>query len=131
MLIKGRERNFLLTVKAANEIAALCPNNDFNKFAQMTDGKTFTEVVEVDLKIAEILVNEYEQNKAMESEGYVPDLVKLDDLKNSSAITPAFIRNLEKEMVATIKRDYFGQIETEETKEAKKAKKNVEGKATS
>lgn len=123
MIIKGSERHFLLTVKAANEIAALCPDNDFNKFGQITEGKTFSEIVEIDLKIAEVLINEYEQNKAIENEGYVPVLVSLADLKDSSAITPYWIHNLEAEMIQTIRRDAFGQIETEETKEVKKAKK--------
>ena len=130
MVIKGRERSFLLTIKAANDIAAYCAGSDFNKFASMTDGKTFSEIVEIDLAVAEILINEYEQNKAMENAGYVPDLVKLDDLKNSSSVTPFFITNLEKEIVKTIRRDAFGVIETEETKEAKKAKKNTAAEAT-
>ena len=124
MKIKNRERQFLLSVKAANEVAKFCPNNDFNRFGEITEGKTFTEIVEIDLKIAEIMINEWEQNHAMENEGYVPDMVKLDDLKDSSEITPFWIRNLEKELVATIARDAFGQMETEETKEAKKNKKN-------
>ena len=131
MVIKGRERHFLLTVKAANLIGELCPDNDFNNFTKITEGKTFAEIVEMDLKIAEILINEYEQNQAIENAGYVPDLVKLDDLKDSSEITPFWIRNLETELVTTIKRDAFGQIETEESKEAKKAKKNAsEAKAS-
>lgn len=125
MIIKGRERHFLLTVKAANLIGELCPDNDFNKFSKITDGKTFAEIVEIDLKVAEILINEYEQNQAIENSGYVPDLVKLDDMKNSSQITPFWIHNLEMELLQTIKRDAFGQIDTEETKEAKKNKKNA------
>lgn len=130
MKIKGRERHFLLTIKAANEVAKFCPDNDFNKFGQITEGKTFSEIVEIDLALAEILINEYEQNKAIENEGYVPDLVNLEDLKDSSTITPYWIHNLEGEMITAIRRDAFGQIETEETKEAKKAKKNGEGAAT-
>lgn len=124
MVIKGRERHFLLTVKAANAIGEFCPDHDFNKFGEITSGKTFSEIVAMDLKIAEILINEYEQNQAIENEGYVPVLVNLEDM-DTSRITPYWIRNLESEMVQTIKRDAFGQIDTEETKEAKKAKKNA------
>ena len=124
MLINGIERHFLLTVKAANVIAQFCPDNDFNKFAEITTGKTFSEIVDIDLKIAEILINEYEQNKAMEEAGYVPNLVKLNVEELGSSITPFWIHNLELEMIQTIRRDAFGQIDTEETKEAKKNKKN-------
>ena len=123
MIINGRERHFLLTVKAANLVAELCPGNDFNNFTKITEGKTFSEIVETDLKIAEILINEYEQNQAIENKGYVPDLVKLDEFKDSSLITPFWIHNLEMELVQTIMRDAFGKIDTEETKEAKKGKK--------
>lgn len=129
MKINGMDRQFLVTVKAANEIAKYCPDNDFNKFGQMTDGKTFTEIVSLDLDIAEILINEYEQNKAMENEGYVPELVSFESLKNSSVITPAWIHNLELSLVEAIRRDVFGMIEVEETREAKKAKKNAEAAA--
>lgn len=125
MKIKNRERKFLLSVKAANEIAKFCPDNDFNKVTQIADNKTFTEIVEIDLKIAEILINEYEQNQAMENEGYVPDLVSLEDLKDSSLITPLWIKNLEKEIVSVVGRDCYGQILTTETPEAKKNKKNA------
>lgn len=125
MNIKGRERYFLLTVKAANEVGKLCPNGDFNKFGDITEGKTFSEIVKMDLQIAEILINEYEQNKAIENEGYVPDLISLSDMADSSIITPFWIRTLEREMIQAISRDAFGHIETEETKEAKKAKKNA------
>lgn len=123
MNINGKERHFLLTVDAAEKIGAFCPDGDFNKFLQITDGKTFSEIVDMDLKIAEILINEYEQNKAIENTGYVPEIVDLSSM-NKSTITPFWIRNLEKEMVDTINRDAFGMIETEETKEGKKAKKN-------
>ena len=125
MKIKNRERQFLLSVKAANEVAQFCPNNDFNRFGEITEGKTFTEIVDIDLKIAEIMINEWEQNHAMENEGYVPDMVNLDDMKDSSAITPYWIHELEIELVNTVRRDAFGQIEVEETKEAKKNKKNA------
>jgi len=128
MILKGRERHFLLTVNAAEQIGQFCPDNDFNKFGEITNGKTFSEIVAMDLKIAEILINEYEQNKAIENEGYVPDLVKLEDM-DRSVITPYWIRNLEAEMIQTIRRDAFGQIETEETKEAKKSKKNASAAA--
>ena len=122
MVIKGKERNFLLTVQAANEIAEFCPNNDFNRFAEITADKNFSEICAMDLKIAAILINEYEQNKAMENAGYKPDIINLDDL--ASRVTPFWVKQLETEIIKAIMRDAFGQIETEETKEAKKTKKN-------
>lgn len=129
MNINGKERHFLLTVDAAEKIGAFCPNGDFNQFMKITEGKTFSDIVDMDLKIAEILINEYEQNKAIETAGYIPEPVDLSSM-NKSSITPFWIRNLEKEMVTTIQRDAFGQIETEETKEGKKAKKNSVGAET-
>lgn len=125
MKIKNRERQFFLSVKAANEVAKYCPDGDFNNFSRIAEGKTFTECVEIDLKVAEIMINEWEQNHAMENAGYVPDMVNLDDMRNSSEITPYWIHQLEEELIKTIARDAFGQMEVAETKEAKKNKKNT------
>ena len=79
MKIHGKERGFLLTVGAASEIAKFCPDGDITRIEEAFPD-SYGKSIDIMVKMVLILNKGYEQNKAYETEGYVPDPITEEEL---------------------------------------------------
>lgn len=81
MLIHGKERKFKLTVGAAIEIAALCPDKDLRNIgAVLDDTATIAERTDLTAGIIVALNRGYEQARSYEEPGYAADPITRDEI---------------------------------------------------
>lgn len=112
MKIHGKERNFLLTVGAASEIAKFCPDKDIGRIGEVFSDN-YVESIDVIIKMIRILSNGYEQNKAYETDGYVPDPITEEELM---ALPMGDLMLLQADALAQFKADSTPEVELEEPK---------------
>ena len=79
MLIKGREIKFLRTVGAACEIADICPNGDMANIGKLFEGTTKNRITNM-AQVIHFLNEGYEEAKAFDEEGYVPNPITVKEL---------------------------------------------------
>lgn len=82
MIINGKERKFGLTIEASEKIAELCENKDFSNLASLFNGKTFNESIRNTIKLAIIMDNAYQDQKAYYDSEYTVDYLTEDDFKH-------------------------------------------------
>lgn len=116
MLLHGKERKFMLTVGASQEVAALCPDNDLKRIGDVMQGDYVT-VTDNIMKLIVTLNKAYEEAQAYESPGYTPAPLTLEQLRT---VTPAQLKVLEAEALAAFAADTTPTVEVEPDKDAKK-----------
>lgn len=79
MQIRGKEIQFLRTVKATSDIARLCPDNDIQRIDELFSGDLPT-TLEVGAKIIHYLNEGYEMNRHFNEPGYQPDILSVDEI---------------------------------------------------
>lgn len=116
MKVRGREINFLRTVKATVDLAELCPNRDLTKIDVIFNGN----VADAQLNVARLIhiMNEgYEMNKHFENPEYEANPISVEEVLYLDNDT--FNKLAEKAMSAFTK-GVEQLVETEEPKGSKK-----------
>ena len=121
MKVHGREREFLLTVGGASEIAKFCPDNDIARIGEIFDDN-YAKSCDVIVKLIRILNSGYEQNKAYEVEGYVPDPITEEELM---ALPLTDLMQLQDVALTQFKADSKPEVELEEPKKEEGAETAV------
>lgn len=81
MIIHGKDRKFRLTVGAAIEIAALCPDKDIRNIGSILgDSATFEDSTDLTVGIIVALNRGYEQAMSYEEPGYIADPLTKDEI---------------------------------------------------
>lgn len=78
MNIRGRERQFLLTVRGRDEIADLCPNKDISQIGDVLRSSGNTDVMR---KMMLIMNRDYEDHEHYHNSGYQVDYLTDDDIQ--------------------------------------------------
>lgn len=81
MVVHGKERKFLYTVRAAQEIAALCKDGDISNLMELIENGSATGRMESIINILCILNKGYEQAKEFEEPGYTADVITAAELE--------------------------------------------------
>ncbi len=81
MVVHGKERKFLYTVRAAQEIAALCKDGDISNLMELMENGSATGRMETIINILIILNKGYEQSKEFEEPGYKADFLTKEELE--------------------------------------------------
>lgn len=79
MKIRGKEIQFLRTVKATSDIARLCPDNDIQRIDELFSGDLPT-TLDVGAKIIHYLNEGYEMNRHFTEPDYQPDILSVDEI---------------------------------------------------
>lgn len=85
MQIRGREINFLRTVKASADISKLCPDGDLERIGELFD-KVYN-VVEVGAHIIHYLNEGYEMNKHFDDPSYQPNIISIEEIMYLDEVT--------------------------------------------
>lgn len=79
MKVRGREINFLRTVKTTCDLIELCPDNDLDRMQEI-----FTGPLDKVQKNAAILIHSlnegYEMNKHFENPEYEPNIISVEEI---------------------------------------------------
>ena len=120
MNIRGRERQFLLTVRGRDEIAALCPESDISKIWDVlrTSGKT-----DVMRKMMLIMNRDHEDHEHYHNSGYQVDYLTDEDLQ---MLTMTEFRELDTEVSNAFLKGMEVSVDVEEKKGKKTGKSNKE-----
>lgn len=116
MLIHGKERKFMLTVGASQDVAKLCPDNDLKRMGELMQGD-YVSITDNIMQLIVTLNSAYEAAQAYETPGYTPAPLTLEQLRT---LTPAQLKALEKEALAAFVADSTPTVEIEPDKDAKK-----------
>lgn len=79
MKIRGKDVNFLRTVKTTVDLAELCPNRDLS----LIDSIFQDNIADAQINAAKLIhiMNEgYEMNKAFENPDYEPDVISVEEV---------------------------------------------------
>lgn len=79
MKVRGKEIQFLRTVKATCELAKLCPEENIERIDELFSG-TFPNTIEVGAKIIHFLNEGYEMNKHFNDPSYQPQVISIDEI---------------------------------------------------
>ena len=79
MKIRGREIQFLRTVKATADIAVLCPDKDIERVAELFNSDLST-MLETGAKVIHYLNEGYEMNKAFDDPSYEPKVLSVEEI---------------------------------------------------
>lgn len=79
MKIRGKEIQFLRTVKATSDIASLCPEKDIERIGELFEGDLPT-TLETGAKIIHFLNEGYEMNKHFDDPSYVPQVLSVEEI---------------------------------------------------
>lgn len=79
MKIRGKEIQFLRTVKATSDIAKLCPDEDIERVGELFDGNV-PKIIEVGAKLVHYLNEGYEMSKHYDDPSYVPNVISVDEI---------------------------------------------------
>lgn len=118
MKIRGREIQFLRTVKTTSDIAKLCPDDDIEKIGELFNG-TVVKTIETGAKIIHYLNEGYEMNKHFEDPDYQPEIIGVDE-----------IMYLDDKTFTALMKDAFESLNNgaETTVELEDTKKNTKNK---
>lgn len=112
MKIRGREIRFLRTVKAACDIADLCPDKDLNKISALFTGAT-SDVTRNGAKLIAFMNEGYEMNKHFDDPSYKPNPISAEEVLYLDDTT---YQQLLSEMMSA----FMGDVPTVEAEEPKK-----------
>lgn len=112
MKIRGREIGFLRTVKAACDIADLCPDRDLNKIGGLFSGPS-SEVTKNGAKLIHFMNEGYEMNKHFDDPSYKPNVISVEEILYLDDDT---YQELFSEMMSA----FMGDVPTVEAEEPKK-----------
>ena len=112
MIIHGKERKFLYTVKASEEIGALC-GGEIANIGKLLESDNTKKKVNAILDIIQILNKGYEEAKVFEEPGYVADVISKEELK---VLPFKVVKELEMEAFMAISDGTETTVETEEEK---------------
>ena len=112
MIVHGKERLFKLTVGASLAIAELCPNGDLDRLSEVLKGST-AQIMSNAVKIIVALQHGYEDARAVDEPGYVPDYMTEAELY---AIDMDDFKAFEREAVAVYNGDSSPTVDVESKK---------------
>ena len=113
MIIHGKERGFALTIGATIEIAAFCPNGDISKIGDaITKGGYARQMTNI-VKLIAALNKGYEERKAYEEHGYIPDPLTEAEVRS---LTTGDLTILQNEAMAAFGRDSETTVQTKPPK---------------
>lgn len=115
MIINGRECGFRFTIGASLELAELCPGKDLSKFGELLNGKSYSEFVDVIMKMAIIFNKADEEAKVFYGEGKPVEPITKEEMLY---LTNKEFMDMQKEIF-----DAYG-IDTKRTVEVEPSKKN-------
>lgn len=95
MKIRGKEIQFLRTVKATCEIARLCPEENIERIGELFDG-TLSNTIEVGAKLIHYLNEGYEMNKHFDDPSYKPNIISIEEIMFLSE--PEFVELMKEAM---------------------------------
>lgn len=116
MKLRGREIKFLRTVNVNCEIAALCPDNDVEKFDILLTENVITSI-KTQATIIHLLNEGYEMNKHYEDPSYQPNVLSVDEIMQLPQDKFFELRN---EAWANLNTGAETSIELEESKKKEK-----------
>lgn len=113
MIIHGKERGFCLTIGATIEIAEFCPNGDISKIGDaITKGGYAVQMSNI-CKMIVALNRGYEERRAFEEPGYVPDPLTEQEVRS---LTTTDLTMLQGEAMVAFSRDSETTVETKTPK---------------
>lgn len=118
MKIRGREIQFLRTVKATADLAKLCPDEDFERIGELFNG-TVPKIIETGAKVIHFLNEGYEMNKHFDDPNYKPDIISVEEILYLDEQT---YTELMKEAFNSLNNGAETTIELEESKKNEKEK---------
>lgn len=118
MEIHGRECGFMLTVGASVEISKLCPNGDMARIGEMFDGTNYAEMMDFVIKFAVALNKGYEENKAVNEDGYTERVLTEKELR---ALPPSALMDIQREAMAAFTRTAEPSVEVKTEKKTETA----------
>ena len=113
MIIHGKERGFALTIGATIEIAEFCPNGDISRIGDAITRGGYARQMSNICKLIVALNRGYEERKAFEENGYVPDPLTEQEVRS---LTTADLTALQGEAMAAFSRDAETTVETKPPK---------------
>lgn len=113
MIIHGKERNFLFTVAASEDIAGLCRGGDLENIGELFEKGTATDRINAIIDVVVILNKGYESAKVFEDPEHVPDVITKEELK---AIPMNMLKEIEQEALDSIAIGMGITVETEPEK---------------
>lgn len=119
MKIRGKEIQFLRTVKATCELAKLCPEENIERIDELFNG-TLPSTIETGAKIIHYLNEGFEMNKHFNDPTYQPQIISIDEIMY---LSEGDYVQLMKEAMAGFG---IGTETTIETVDVEKKKKEVE-----
>lgn len=112
MEIYGKERGFSLTVRAASDVARLCPDGDLTRMGEILKGKNFADNLEVISKFIVAMSNGYEERKHFET-GEAPDPLTIEQVQS---LTMDELTRLQEEAFSAFNGDAKPSVEAEPLK---------------
>ena len=79
MKVRGKDVQFLRTVKATCELAKLCPDENIERIEELFNG-TLPTTIETGAKIIHFLNEGYEMNKHFDDPTYKPNIISVDEI---------------------------------------------------
>ena len=110
MIIYGKERKFLCTVEATEEISNLCKDGNIGNLTELFEGENLSEKLDNIVEIVRSLNKGYEKAKAFEEPGYVADVISREEIKSLPFKT---LIDLEAEAIEAISIGMGVTVETE------------------
>ena len=112
MEIYGKERGFSLTVRAASNVARLCPGGDLSKMGEILNGKNFAQNLDVISKFIVYMSEGYEERKHFET-GEDLDPMTLEEVQS---LTMDELTKLQQAAFSAFAGDAKPSVETEPSK---------------
>ena len=112
MEIYGKERGFSLPVKAAADIARLCPGGDLKKLGEILNGDNFAVNLDVISKFIVAMSAAYEERKHFET-GEEPNPLTLEEVQS---LTMDELKNVQQAAFEAFNGDAKPTVEAEPLK---------------
>lgn len=110
MVVFGKERKFLCTVEATEEISNLCKDGNIANLTELFDGENLSEKLNNIVEIVRSLNKGYEKAKSFEEPGHLPDIITREEIKSLPFKT---LVELEAEAIEAISIGMGVTVETE------------------
>ena len=113
MIIHGKERGFLCTVEAVEEISKICRDGNIENLLEVFEEGTVTDKINKIIDLVCALNKGYEKNKAFEEPGYTSDIITKEELK---AVPIKMMTEIQNEALEAISFGVSATVETEPEK---------------
>ncbi len=113
MIIHGKERKFLCTVEAVEDISSICRDGNIENLMEVFEEGTVTDKIGKIIDLVLALNKGYEKSKAFEELGYVPDVITKEELK---AVPIKMMTEIQNEAIEAISFGMGITVETEPEK---------------